>query len=515
MLLARVAEVSREVAAVSARSRKIALLAELFAEAGPQESPLVIAYLSGRLPQGRIGVGWSVLKEVVPPTVPPAGGPGLTLARVDEAMTELAAVSGAGARAERTRLLRDLMAAATLDGQELLLRLLSGEVRQGALDAVALEGVARAAGVPAGELRRAVMLEGSLPPVAQAVLAGGAAALERFTLRVGSPVQPMLAHTAASVTEAIAALGACAVEEKLDGIRIQVHRRGDDVRAYTRSLDDITGRLPEVVASARAVAADAFILDGEMIALDPGTGRPVSFQSIAGRVGSRADVAGAHAALPLTAVFFDVLAVEGEALIDRPGPERHAVLARLLPESQRVRRTVVTDPADPAQTEAAERFYADTLARGHEGVLVKALEAPYAAGRRGRSWLKVKPVHTVDLVVLAVERGHGRRTGLLSNLHLGARAADGGFVMLGKTFKGLTDEMLRWQTERLGELALSDDGFTVRVRPELVVEIAYDGLQASTRYPAGITLRFARVVRHRPDKSASDADTVERITGGT
>ncbi|MGW4743770.1 ATP-dependent DNA ligase [Streptomyces sp. NPDC004290] len=512
MLLARVAEVSGEVAAVSARSRKIALLAGLFAEAGPDESPLVIAYLSGRLPQGRIGVGWSVLKEVVPPAVPPAERPGLTLGRVDEAMGELAAVSGAGARAERTRLVRALLAAATLDEQELLLRLLSGEVRQGALDAVALEGVAQAAGVAAGELRRAVMLEGSLPPVAQAVLAEGASALERFTLRVGSPVQPMLAHTAASVAEAVAALGACAVEEKLDGIRVQVHRRGDDVRAYTRSLDDITDRLPEVVAMARAVAADAFILDGEMIAVDPGTGRPVSFQSIAGRVGSRADVAGARAALPLTAVFFDVLAVEGESLIDRPGPERHAVLTRLLPESQRVRRTVVTDPADPAQTEAAERFYADTLARGHEGVLVKALDAPYAAGRRGRSWLKVKPVHTVDLVVLAVERGHGRRTGLLSNLHLGARGDDGDFVMLGKTFKGLTDEMLRWQTERLGELAVSDDGFTVRVRPELVVEIAYDGLQASTRYPAGVTLRFARVVRYRPDRSAAEADTVQRIT---
>ncbi|MFF3772672.1 ATP-dependent DNA ligase [Streptomyces sp. NPDC002232] len=514
MLLARVAEVSGEVAAVSARSRKIALLAGLFAEAGPDESPLVIAYLSGRLPQGRIGVGWSVLKEVVPPAVPPAERPGLTLGRVDEAMGELAAVSGAGARAERTRLVRALLAAATLDEQELLLRLLSGEVRQGALDAVALEGVAQAAGVAAGELRRAVMLEGSLPPVAQAVLAEGAGALERFTLRVGSPVQPMLAHTAASVAEAVAALGACAVEEKLDGIRVQVHRRGDDVRAYTRSLDDITDRLPEVVAMARAVAADAFILDGEMIAVDPGTGRPVSFQSIAGRVGSRADVAGARAALPLTAVFFDVLAVEGESLIDRPGPERHAVLARLLPESQRVRRTVVTDPADPAQTEAAEQFYADTLARGHEGVLVKALDAPYAAGRRGRSWLKVKPVHTVDLVVLAVERGHGRRTGLLSNLHLGARGDDGDFVMLGKTFKGLTDEMLRWQTERLGELAVSDDGFTVRVRPELVVEIAYDGLQVSTRYPAGVTLRFARVVRYRPDRSAAEADTVQRITEG-
>ncbi|MDV5142917.1 ATP-dependent DNA ligase [Streptomyces sp. SBC-4] len=513
MLLARVAEVSREVAATAARSRKIGLLAELFAEAVPEESPLVIAYLAGRLPQGRIGVGWSVLKNVVPPAVPPAEAPGLTLARVDAALSELAAVSGTGARAERDRLVRSLFAAATRDEQELLLRLLSGDVRQGALDAIALEGVAKAATVPAAELRRAVMLEGSLPPVAQAVLAQGATALDRFTLRVGSPVQPMLAHTAASVTDAIAALGACAVEEKLDGIRVQVHRSGDDVRVHTRSLDDITDRLPEVVATARAVPSDAFILDGEVIALDPDTERPVSFQSIASRVGSRTDVTGARAALPLTPVFFDVLAADGESLIDRSGRDRHAVLARLLPESQRVRRLVVTDPADSTQVEGAERFFTETLERGHEGVLVKGLDAPYVAGRRGRTWLKVKPVHTVDLVVLAVERGHGRRTGLLSNLHLGARAEDGGFVMLGKTFKGLTDEMLRWQTERLGELAVEDDGFTVRVRPELVVEIAYDGLQASTRYPAGITLRFARVVRHRPDKPAAEADTVETLVG--
>ncbi|MFD3530683.1 ATP-dependent DNA ligase [Streptomyces sp. NPDC058664] len=513
MLLARVAEVSREVAAASARSRKIGLLAELFAEAAPEESPLAIAYLSGRLPQGRIGVGWSVLKGVVPPAVPSVEQPILTLGRVDEVMTELAEVSGPGARAARTRIVHALFAAATHDEQELLLRLLTGEVRQGALDAIALEGVARAATVPAAELRRAVMLEGALPPVARAVLAEGGAALDRFALRVGNPVQPMLAHTAASVTEAITALGPCVVEEKFDGIRVQVHRRGDEVRVYTRSLDDITGRLPEVVATARAVPGDAFILDGEVIALDAGTGRPVSFQSIASRVGSRVDVAGARAALPLTPVFFDVLAVDGEGLIDRSGRERHEVLTRLLPEAQRVRRVVVTDPADPEQTGAAERFFTDTLARGHEGVLVKALDAPYVAGRRGRTWLKVKPVHTVDLVVLAAERGHGRRTGLLSNLHLGARAADGGFVMLGKTFKGLTDEMLRWQTERLGELVVEDDGFTVRVRPELVVEVAYDGLQTSTRYPAGVTLRFARVVRHRPDKPASEADTVEEITG--
>ncbi|MEV5971421.1 ATP-dependent DNA ligase [Streptomyces sp. NPDC051921] len=511
MLLARVAEVSGQVAATSARSRKIALLAELFAEAEPDESPLVIAYLSGRLPQGRIGVGWSVLKNVLPPAVPPADEPELTLAGVDTAMTELAGVAGAGATARRAGLVRDLLSVATLPEQEFLLRLLSGEVRQGALDAIALEGVARAAGIAPEELRRAVMLEGSLPRVARAVLAEGPAVLDTFTLRVGSPVQPMLAHTAGGVAEAVAALGPCAVEEKLDGIRIQVHRQGDEVRVYTRSLDDITGRLPEVVATARETGGDEFVLDGEVIAVDPGTGRPLPFQDIASRVGSRVDVAGAAAAVPLSPVFFDVLAADGEILVDRPGRERHDVLARLLPEPLRVRRTVVVEPDDPAAVEMAERFFRDTLARGHEGVLVKALDAPYVAGRRGRTWLKVKPVHTLDLVVLAAEWGHGRRTGLLSNLHLGARAADGTFVMLGKTFKGLTDEMLRWQTQRLGELAVSDDGFTVRVRPELVVEIAYDGLQRSTRYPAGVTLRFARVVRHRPDKSATEADGVETV----
>ncbi|WP_031079453.1 ATP-dependent DNA ligase [Streptomyces sp. NRRL S-118] len=506
MLLARLAEVSDQVAATSARSRKIAALADLFAATPPDEAPLVIAYLAGRLPQGRIGVGWSTLKESVPPAVEAT----LTVSDTDAVMTALAQVAGPGAQTERQRLVGGLMAAATPPEQQFLLRLLTGEVRQGALDAVALEGVALATAAPAADVRRAVMLDGSLPRVAQALLAEGPAALERFRLRVGTPVHPMLAHSAKSVAEAIAALGPCAVEEKLDGIRVQVHRSGDDVRVYTRSLDDITDRLPEVSAVARALDGDRFILDGEVIALDA-AGRPSPFQDIASRVGSRLDVATAAAALPVSPVFFDVLAADGSVLLDLPGRERHAELARLVPEPMRVRRTVVEDPSEPALTDAADAFFTDTLRRGHEGVLVKALDAPYSAGRRGRSWLKVKPVHTLDLVVLAAERGHGRRTGLLSNLHLGARAADGSFVMLGKTFKGLTDAMLRWQTERLRELAVEDDGFTVRVRPELVVEIAYDGLQRSPRYPAGITLRFARVVRHRPDKRAAEADTVERV----
>ncbi|MGW1882471.1 ATP-dependent DNA ligase [Streptomyces sp. NPDC001970] len=506
MLLARLADVSRQVAAEPSRTSKIAALASLFADARPQEVALVISYLAGRLPQGRLGVGWSVLK--VRPR--PADEPSVTVGGADAVFTALAQVAGAGAQAERKRLVGELMGAATESEQEFLLRLLTGEVRQGALDAIATEAVAKAAGAPAGDVRRAVMLEGSLPRVAAALLAEGPGVLASFRLQVGRPVQPMLAHTAASVADAVRALGACCVEEKLDGIRIQVHRFGDDVRIHTRSLDDITGRLPDVVASVRELQGDEFILDGEVIALDP-SGRPLPFQDIASRVGSRTDVAAATAAVPLSPVYFDILAAHGTDLLDLPGRERHAELARLIPEPMRVRRLVVDDPGSPAQLRTAEDFLAVTLERGHEGVMVKALDAPYVAGRRGRSWLKVKPVHTLDLVVLAAEWGHGRRTGMLSNLHLGARAADGTFVMLGKTFKGLTDAMLRWQTYHLRELAVSDDGFVVRVRPELVVEIAYDGLQRSTRYPAGLALRFARVIRHRPDKSAAQADTIEHV----
>ncbi|MEV0411274.1 ATP-dependent DNA ligase [Streptomyces sp. NPDC050448] len=506
MLLAEVARVSREVAETSARSRKTALLAELFAAAPPEEAGLVISYLAGRLPQGRPGIGWRVLGR----EAEPAAEPTLTVTAVDAAVTELAGVAGTGAQAERRRILDALLGAATGPEQRFLRSLLSGEVRQGALDAVALEGVAAAAGVPAAELRRAAMLDGSLPRVAAAVLADGAAALREVTLRVGQPVQPMLANTAKSVAEALAALGPCAVEEKLDGIRVQVHRDGDDVRVYTRSLDEITDRLPEVAQRARALPGERFILDGEVIG-QAADGRPVPFQEVASRVGSRVDVETARRTLPVVPYFFDVLAAGDEVLLDLPVRERYAALAALVPEDSRVRRLVVEDPA--GQGAAAEEFWAETLRRGHEGVMVKALDSAYAAGRRGRYWLKVKPVHTLDLVVLAVEWGHGRRTGLLSNLHLGARAADGTYAMLGKTFKGLTDAMLRWQTDRLRELAVEDDGFTVRVRPELVVEIAYDGLQRSPRYPAGVALRFARVLRHRPDKTADQADTVETVLG--
>ncbi|AWT41735.1 MULTISPECIES: ATP-dependent DNA ligase [Streptomyces] len=503
MLLHRLAEVSRKVAATAARNRKTALLAELFREAEADDVPVVIPYLAGRLPQGRIGVGWKVLSR----PVPPAAEPSLTVREVDAVLSELGKVSGPGSQAERIRIVGELMGAATETEQRFLLGLLSGEVRQGALDAVAVEGLAQATGADPAQVRRAVMLAGSLQTVAQALLADGPGALERFRLTVGRPVLPMLAHTASSVAEAVEKLGACAVEEKLDGIRVQVHRDGDTVRVHTRTLDDITDRLPEVAAAARELRGERFILDGEVISFDA-DGRPRSFQETAGRVGSRTDVAKAAAEVPVSPVFFDALSVDGQDLLDLPFAERHAVLARLVPEPMRVRRALAEGPED---IPAAERFLADTLARGHEGVVVKALDAPYSAGRRGASWLKVKPVHTLDLVVLAAEWGHGRRTGKLSNLHLGARTGEGGFAMLGKTFKGMTDAMLAWQTGRLQELAVEDNGWVVKVRPELVVEIAYDGLQRSTRYPAGVTLRFARVVRYREDKRPEEADTVETL----
>ncbi|WP_264925888.1 ATP-dependent DNA ligase [Streptomyces sp. A012304] len=503
MLLSRLADVSREVAAASARSRKIALLAELFRDAEADDVPIVIPYLAGRLPQGRLGVGWKALSR----PVAPAGAPSLTVREVDARLTELGQLAGPGSQAERARLVGELMGAATEGEQRFLLGLITGEVRQGALDAVAVEGLAVATDVPAVDVRRAVMLAGSLQTVARALLGEGPAALDRFRLTVGRPVLPMLAHTASSVTEAVGKLGGCAVEEKLDGIRVQVHRDPDGVRIYTRTLDDITDRLPEVTSAARELAGGRFILDGEVIAFDAG-GRPRSFQETAGRVGSRTDVARAAEAVPVSPVFFDALSVDGRDLLDLPFAERHAELARLVPEPMRVRRTVVSGEEDLA---AAEEFLRETLRRGHEGVVVKSLDAPYSAGRRGASWLKVKPVHTLDLVVLAAEWGHGRRTGRLSNLHLGARTADGGFAMLGKTFKGMTDAMLAWQTERLRELAVEERGWGVTVRPELVVEIAYDGLQRSTRYPAGVTLRFARVVRYREDKRPEEADTVETL----
>jgi DNA ligase-1 len=378
-------------------------------------------------------------------------------------------------------------------------------LRQGALVGVMADAVAKTAGVPLAAVRRAAMLRGDLPAVAAALLRDGSGVLDGFRLEVGRPVSPMLAQTATSTDDALARLGEAVFEWKLDGARVQIHRDGDEVGLFTRTLDDVTVRLPEVVELVRALPVRTLVADGEAIALRP-DGRPQPFAVTASRVGSRRDVATGRTTTPITPFVFDVLHIDGADLLDKPTSARLAALDAIVPAANRVQRLITGDPA------AAAGFLADTLRRGHEGVLAKSLTAPYEAGRRGASWLKVKPVHTLDLVVLAVEWGSGRRKGWLSNIHLGARDPNGGFVMLGKTFKGMTDEMLTWQTKRFTELATGPlDDWVVPLRPEQVVEIAFDGLQNSTRYPGGLALRFARVLRYRDDKTAAEADTIDTV----
>jgi DNA ligase 1 len=502
VLLDEVAVTSAAVAASSARLAKVERLAACLRRLEPGEVHPAVAFLSGELRQRQIGVGWAALRDAPDP----AAAPTLTVAEVDAAFERIGRLAGPGSQAERRRLVGELFGRATAAEQRFLVGLLSGELRQGALEGVMVEAIAKAAGVAGAEVRRALMLRGALGPVAEAALARGVPGLREFHLQVGRPLQPMLASTAPSIEAAIERVGEAAVEWKLDGVRIQLHKDGDEVRVFTRTLDDVTARVPEVVEIAMALPVRSAVLDGELIALRP-DGRPQPFQVTAGRLGSRLEVERQRLAVPLTLYLFDVLHVDGQDLIDRAGAERHALLAAMTPEALRVPRTVTGDPP------AAAGFLGDALARGHEGVLVKSLAAPYEAGRRGAGWLKVKPVHTLDLVVLAVEWGHGRRKGWLSNLHLGARDPEtGGFVMLGKTFKGLTDKLLAWQTERLLELAVGPtDQWVVRVRPELVVEVAFDGVQASPRYPGGVALRFARVVRYRPDKRAIDADSIGAV----
>ncbi|MFC4053379.1 ATP-dependent DNA ligase [Actinomadura syzygii] len=509
MLIADIARTSADVAATSGRKAKVASLAECLRAAEPGEAAIVVAYLSGELPQRQIGVGYAALRDVPPP----APEPSLTVLAVDAAFTGIGAVSGAGSVARRRELVAALFGRATRPEQDFLIRLLAGELRQGALDGVMAEAIAAAAEVPSAEVRRAVMLRGSLGPVATAALADGVAGLRGFALEVGRPIKPMLAASAPDVDEAFGKLKAeAAVEWKLDGIRAQIHVSGGEVRVFTRTLDEITSRLPEVVAAVRELPVRDAVFDGELIALRP-DGSPHPFQITSARTATRtATDAGpggrgkGKGTVPLAVFLFDVLHLDGHDLLDAPGAERNAALAEVVPEGLRMPRVVTADPA------RAKEVFDEAVARGHEGVVVKSLDTPYTAGRRGAGWVKVKPRHTLDLVVLAVEWGHGRRQGLLSNLHLGARDPEtGGFVMLGKTFKGLTDELLAWQTAKLRELAVREDDWTVHVRPELVVEIAFDGVQRSPRYPGGIALRFARVLRYRPDKSAAEADTIDTV----
>ncbi|HEX8003483.1 MAG TPA: ATP-dependent DNA ligase [Mycobacteriales bacterium] len=496
MLLAEVARTSADVAATSARSAKVALLADRLAAAGPDDIAVVTAYLSGELTQRRTGVAYRSLAGMPAP----ADEPALTVREVDAAFDRIAACAGTGSTAERRRLLAELFGRATAAEQRLLTGLVGGELRQGALESLVTDAVAKAAGAPAADVRRAVMLRGALAPVAEALWRSGPAALAAFRLEVGRPVQPMLASPTTDVADALERLGEAAWEWKLDGIRVQVHRAGGEVGVFTRTLDDVTARVPELVGAALALDAESFVLDGEAIALD-GDGRPRPFQVTGSRVATR----GARGDVPLTPFWFDLLHVDGTDLLGAPGAERWAALAALA-GANAVPRAVTGDPGEAAA------FFDDAVARGHEGVVAKSLDAAYEAGRRGAAWLKVKPRHTLDLVVLAAEWGHGRRRGWLSNLHLGARDPEsGGFVMLGKTFKGLTDELLAWQTERLLALETARNEWQVFVRPELVVEIAFDGVQQSPRYPGGVALRFARVLRYREDKRAADADTIGAV----
>ncbi len=509
MLLIDIASTSLNVGGTSSRLAKVARIAEPLRAAAPDPElvAIVVAWLSGELRQRQIGVGWATLRS--PPAA--AGSPALTVTGTDAAFSEIGAVSGKGSAARRRELITRLFAASTETEQAFLVRLLSGELRQGALAGIMVDAVARAAEVPATAVQRAAMLGGDLPTVAAACLAAGssgaAGALDSFTLRVGRPIGPMLAQSAGSITDALERHGGATIfEAKLDGARVQIHRTGDEVTVYTRSLDDVTARLPEVVQATLALPVSDLVADGEAIALQP-DGRPHRFQVTASRFGRSVNVAAAQANQPLSVFFFDILHRDGRDLLDAPTTDRLAALDAVVPARHRVDRLTTADAA------AATDFLRATLAAGHEGVMAKSPTAPYLAGRRGAGWLKVKPVHTLDLVVLAVEWGSGRRRGKLSNIPLGARdAATGEFVMLGKTFKSMTDAMLDWQTARFTELAVGGtDGYVVALRPEQVVEVAFDGVQASSRYPGGLALRFARVVRYRDDKGPADADTIDTV----
>ncbi len=547
MFLSELVSLSRRVAATAPRLEKVGLLASLLRRLEPREAEIGAAYLAGRLRQGRIGLGWTVIQSASGeeaagsgaqadepggaavdaalqmsfddpafggppldlPAAPPSGvsaarAPALKLLEVDEAFARIARLRGRGSILGRTRLLAALFGRAAPDEREFLVRLLSGELRQGALAGLMEEAIAAAAGVAVGEIRRAAMLSGDLGEVARVALSEGQPGLAQFRLRVFSPLQPMLAQAAEDLEDALRRLGEAALEYKLDGARVQVHKSGSEVRIFSRRLNDVTAAIPELVEAVRALPVREIVLDGEVVAMGV-DGIPRPFQVTMRRFGRRLEVEQLRGELPLTPFFFDVLSLEGQDLFDAPRRERFAALIQAVP-GWVIPHLVTADHAE------AERFLDQALDRGHEGVMAKSLLAPYEAGSRGFSWLKVKPAHTLDLAVLAAEWGHGRRSGWLSNLHLGARdPASGGFVMLGKTFKGMTDPMLEWQTGRLQQLAVATDGHTVHVRPELVVEVLFGDVQQSPQYPAGMALRFARIRRYREDKTAAEADTLESV----
>ncbi len=501
MRLVALADASRRIAGTGARGEKVRLLAALLSGLPPDEIEIATAWAAGTLRQPKLGLGWAAIQAAMPGTA--ADTPSVELREADALLDRIAEASGTGSAAIRRRLLGELLARLTREEQAYLAALLVGELRQGALEGVVVEAVALAAGVPAAQVRRAFMLSGDLPAVARAAIAEGSAGLARFSVQLFQPLLPMLAGTAESAAAAVAELGEAALEYKLDGARVQIHKGGDEVRIFSRRLNEVTPAVPELVTVARALPAREAILEGEAIALRPG-GAPHPFQMTMRRFGRRLEVERVRETLPLTLFLFDLLQLDGEPLLDLPLQRRAAALAGLVPGPVLVPRRVT------GSAEEAGEFLAAALERGHEGIMAKALDSPYEAGRRGRRWLKVKPVRTLDLVVLAAEWGHGRRRAWLSNLHLGAREGDR-FVMLGKTFKGMTDEMLAWQTARLQELEVARDGHTVFVRPELVVEVGFSDLQASPQYPGGLALRFARVKGYRPDKAAAEADTMETL----
>ena len=502
-LLAELAATSRRVAETASRNAKTAELAACLKKLDPSEIETGVAYLSGETRRGRSGIGYALVRDASHAV--PAVASNLTIADVDAALAHIASIAGPGAKSERIRVLAELFARATEEERDFLVRLLLGELRQGALESLMIDAVAAAASLPPASVRQAAMVAHGIVPVARAVLTEGQSGLRQFALALMQPIAPMLAQPAADVASALEALGTAAFEWKLDGARVQVHKSGDDVRIFTRNRNDVTSSAPEIVEAVRSSQVPELILDGEAIALKPG-GAPQPFQITMRRFGRTLDVATMQASLPLSVFFFDCMRFGADPLTDLSYTERIDALARALPRAVLIPRLVTSDPA------TAEAFYEDALSRGHEGVMAKSPTAPYEAGRRAPSWLKIKRLHTLDLVVLAVEWGSGRRKGLLSNLHLAARdEASGGFVMLGKTFKGMTDEMLAWQTKELLARETGRDAMTVYVRPELVVEIAFNDLQESPHYPGGLALRFARVKRYRGDKSAQEADTIETV----
>jgi DNA ligase-1 len=502
LLLASVVETSGRIAATSKRLEKIELLATLLRQLHPDEAGIVVAFLSGRTRQGKIGVGYRSLHEAF------GGGtesPSLEILDVDRKLDAISATAGRGSAQQRSTLLRELFAAATEAEQRFLSGLLTGELRQGALEGIMVEGVAKAAAIPVERVRRAAMMAGDIVPVASVALVHGERGLEQYRVQLFRPVQPMLAQSADDVDEALAELGEAALEYKMDGARVQVHRSGDEVVVFTRGMNDVTVAAPEIVEAVRALPAKDLILDGEVLSLQP-NGRPQPFQVTMRRFGRKLDVEQMRSKLPLSPFLFDLLYADGGSLMEEPQSRRFAELSKLVPDGLLIPQ-VVTSSA----TEAGD-FLRQALEKGHEGIMAKALQAPYAAGSRGASWLKVKQARTLDLVILAAEWGNGRRQGWLSNLHLGARDTEkGGFAMLGKTFKGLTDEMLKWQTQELLRLEIGRDAYTVYVEPKLVAEIAFNEIQVSPRYASGLALRFARVKRYRPDKSAGESDTFQTV----